>query len=384
MTTFRARPLVAQAKSQELSIIDTDVHERADLRALLPYLEPQWRKYITDFGWQPDRVLPYAQFATGGLDREDAKLPDGRPGGSDLPLLRDQLLEEYDIDYAVLTGWLDASALAVGWPEFKTALMSAYNDWQMENWVAQDSRILGSVHVNAHDPQGAAREIDRMGAHPEVMQAILYIGDKAYGDPYYHPIFEAAVRNNLPVGIHHSENSPTALGFHRYFVEWHTLVPQVFMSEMVSLIFNGVFDKYPDLKVIMIEGGTTYVPHVMSRADQQYKELRSEVPWVKRMPSDIIRDHFRFSTQPTEEMSVEAFLRMVDAVGSEDLFCFSTDYPHWDFDSPREALPAGLPESLQRKIFFENAQGLYSKMPPSAHGDRNSLEGQRPRLGGTP
>ncbi|MQA16354.1 MAG: amidohydrolase family protein [Pseudonocardiaceae bacterium] len=363
MTAVRAQPLVSQAKTQDVRIIDTDVHERAELYSLLPYLEPKWRKYITDFGWQPDRVLPYAQFAAGGLDREDAKLPDGRPGGSDYNLLREQLLDEYNIDYAVLTGWLDASALAPGWPEFKTALMSAYNDWQLENWVARDERILGSVHVNAHDPQNAAREIDRMGAHPEFVQAIVYIGDKAYGDPYYHPIFEAAARNNLPIGLHHSENSPTALGFHRYFVEWHTLVPQVFMSEIVSLIFNGVLDKFPTLQVIMIEGGTTYVPHLMSRADQQYKELRSEVPWVKRMPSDIIREQFRFSTQPTEEMSPEKFLALIDGVGSEDLFCFSTDYPHWDFDSPWEALPAGLPEGLQRKIFFENAQHLYPKMP---------------------
>lgn len=362
-TVVRARPMVSQAQSTALNIIDTDVHERAELQDLLPYLASDWRKYITDFGWEPERLLPYSQFAAGGLDRKDAKLADGRPGGSDFPLLREQLLDEYNIDFAVLTGWLDASALGPGWPEFKTALMTAYNDWQIENWVEKDDRLFGSVHVNAHDPVGAAREIDRIGSHPRMAQVILYIGDKAFGDPYYEPIFEAAVRNNLPLGMHHSENSPTALGFHRYFIEWHTLVPQVFMSEIVSLIFNGVFDKHPELKVIMIEGGTTYVPHLMSRADQQYKELRSEVPWVKRMPSDIIRDHFRFSTQPTEEMTAERFLQMVDGCDSDELFCFSTDYPHWDFDSPWEALPAGLPESLQRKIFYENAQGLYSKLP---------------------
>ena len=362
-TVVRARPLVAQAQSTPMNIIDTDVHERAELQSLLPYLEPQWRKYITDFGWEPERLLPYSQFAAGGLDRKDAKLPDGRPGGSDFPLLKEQLLDEYSIDYAVLTGWLDSSALAPGWPEFKTALMTAYNNWQMENWVQKDSRLFGSVHVNAHDPIGAAREIDRIGPDPRMAQVILYIGDKEFGDPYYRPIFEAAVRNGLPLALHHSENSPTALGFHRYFVEWHTLVPQVFMSEIVSLIFNGVFEQFPTLKVIMIEGGITYVPHLMSRSDQQYKELRSEVPWVKRMPSDIIREHFRFSTQPTEEMTPERFMNMVGACESEDLFCFSTDYPHWDFDSPWEALPGGLPESLQRRIFFENAQDLYAKIP---------------------
>ncbi|MGH9022047.1 MAG: amidohydrolase family protein [Acidimicrobiia bacterium] len=363
MTEVLRRAPVLQVPERKLHIIDTDVHERAELPALLPYLEPMWHKYITDFGWVPERLLPFAQFAAGGLDRADAKLPDGRPGGSDLGLLRKQLLDEYDIDYAILTGWLDASSLHPGWPEFKTALMSAYNDWQIDCWLDKDPRLLGSIHVNAHDPHGAAREIDRLGDHPKMAQAILFIGDKAFGDPFYLPIWEAAVRNNLPVGFHHSENSPTALGFHRYFVEWHTLVPQVFMSEIISLIFNGVFDKFPELRVIMIEGGFTWAPHLMSRADQQYKQLHSEVPWVKRMPSQIIRDQVRFATQPTEEMTLERFLQIIEWVESDELFCFSTDYPHWDFDSPYEALPLGLPVELKRKIFSENAQAIYAKIP---------------------
>jgi uncharacterized protein len=363
MTEVSIRPVVPSPPVRKFNLIDIDVHERAELRALVPYLSPMWRKYITDFGWQPDRVLPYAQYAAGGLDRLDARVPDGRPGGSDYGLLRQQLLDEHDVDYAVLTGWLDASGLHPGWPEFKTALMSAYNDWQIDEWLDRDDRLLGSVHVNAHDPVGAAREIDRVGAHPKMVQAILYIADKPFGEPYYHPIYEAVARNNLALGFHHSENAPTALGFHRYFVEWHTLVPQVFMSQVVSLIFNGVFDKHPELKVFMIEGGFTYAGHLMSRADQQYKQLRSEVPWVKRLPSDIIRHQVRFATQPTEEMSVRHFLQLLDWCGSDELFCFSTDYPHWDFDSPSEALPHGLPEDLQRKIFCDNAKNSYAKMP---------------------
>ena len=115
---------VLQTPERKFHIIDTDVHERADLEALLPYLDPMWHKYITDFGWTPDRVLPYSQFAVGGLDRADSKLPDGRPAGTDYPLLRKQLLDEYDMDYAILTGWLDASALNGGWPEFKNGLIA--------------------------------------------------------------------------------------------------------------------------------------------------------------------------------------------------------------------------------------------------------------------
>jgi uncharacterized protein len=363
MADTSLRGYARRSSEPRYRIVDTDVHERAALDDLIPYLEPKWRRYITDFGWQPDRLLPFAQFAAGGLDRLDAKLPDGRPGGSDLELLRRQLLDEFRMTHAVLTGWLDASALSPGWPEFKTALMSAYNDWQIDSWLERDERLFGSVHVNAHDPEGAVREIDRVGEHPKMVQVILYIGDRPFGDPYYHPIFEAALRNELVVGIHHSENSPTALGFHRYYIEWHTLVPQVFMSQVVSIVFNGVFDKYPDLKVIMIEGGITYVPHLMSRCDQQFRELRSEVPWVKRMPSEIIREHIRFSTQPVEEMTAERFRQLIEWVASDQLFCFSTDYPHWDFDSPRVAIPHGIPRQTRQRILADNALSLYPKLP---------------------
>ena len=83
MTDAAVRNPVLQKPERKFHIIDTDVHERADLEALLPYLDPMWHKYITDFGWTPDRVLPFAQYAVGGLDRADSKLPDGRPAGSD-------------------------------------------------------------------------------------------------------------------------------------------------------------------------------------------------------------------------------------------------------------------------------------------------------------
>jgi predicted TIM-barrel fold metal-dependent hydrolase len=346
-----------------VTIIDTDVHERTDLQELLPYLDPVWHRYITDYGWIPDRFLPYSQPTAGGLDRADAKPGGTRPGGSDLGLLQAQLLDEYAIDQAILTGWLNASSMQEGWTEFKTALMSAYNDWQLANWVERDERLFGSVHVNAWDPEGAAREIDRMAAHERFVQVMLYIGDQPFGNPRYHPIFEAAARHGLVVGIHHSENSPTALGRHRYFAEWHTLVPQVFMSQAVSLIFNGVFEKYEDLRVILIEGGFTYVPHLMWTADQQWRELRHEVPWVKRPPSRIIREQMRFASQPTVEMRADQLTTLIDQMGSDELICFSSDYPHWDFDSPLEALPPNLPDELARKIFFENAQATYRRLP---------------------
>jgi predicted TIM-barrel fold metal-dependent hydrolase len=342
--------------------IDVDVHERAELADLLPYLDPLWHRYITDYGWEPERLLPYAQPTAGGLDRADSK-PDGvRPGGSDLGFLREQLLDSYDVAAAVLTGWLNVSSLQEGWPEFKNALMSAYNDWQVEQWLERDQRLHGSIHVNTWDVEAAVGEIERMAEHPRIAQVMLYSGSEPFGAPRFHPIFAAAARHHLPVAIHHSENSPTALGRHRYFVEWHTLVSQVFMSQAVSIVFNGVLDRFENLKVILVEGGFSYVPHLMWRADQQYRELRHEVPWLKRMPSEAMRAQLRFATQPIEEFTAPQLSGLIDQMGSEELLCFSTDYPHWDFDSPLRALPAALPKELADRIFLENALDLYPRI----------------------
>jgi hypothetical protein len=72
---------VSAPSATHTEIVDVDVHERAALEELVPYLAPQWRRYITEFGWQPERLLPYAQPTAGGLDRADAKLPTVAPAG---------------------------------------------------------------------------------------------------------------------------------------------------------------------------------------------------------------------------------------------------------------------------------------------------------------
>jgi predicted TIM-barrel fold metal-dependent hydrolase len=141
------------ADTDRPNIIDVDIHERADTHDLLPHLDPKFRHYIEQAGWVPDRALPFAQLTVGGLDRADAKTPDGRPGGSDLGMMQEQLLDEYDHEYGVLTGWLNAGALHPGWSEFKTALMTAYNDWQIENWLDKEERLVGSINIRSSCPR---------------------------------------------------------------------------------------------------------------------------------------------------------------------------------------------------------------------------------------
>jgi predicted TIM-barrel fold metal-dependent hydrolase len=74
------------------------------------------------------------------------------------------------------------------------------------------------------------------------------------------------------------------------------LLTQCAMSQVVSLVFHGVFEKYPELRVAVIEASVTWLPSLLCRMDTDWKALRSDVPWVKRRPSEVVREHLPFTT----------------------------------------------------------------------------------------
>jgi predicted TIM-barrel fold metal-dependent hydrolase len=341
-------------------VIDTDIHEAPkSLNDFVPDLEPQWSRVITDWGYGSiPTSSPYINPSPGKGARLDWRPDDGSKMGSDLDHLRKHLLEGEGVDIGILNGSVRMGILT-GWIEFATALARAYNDWQVEHWLEQEPRLRGAIHVAPRDPQTAAREIDRLGEHPQMVQVFLpLVTDIEFGDPFFRPIFEAASRHNLVIAMHHDANTKSLLGsgFPRYFIEWHvTAAPQAMMSQLVSLVFNGVFDRFENLKVSAVEGGFSWMPHFMWRMDQNYRQLRHEVPWVKRMPSEVLRSHVRLGTQPIEDISKEHFLQLVDQMGSDRMLMISSDYPHWDSDSVLNALPAGLPNDLRRRILGLNA-----------------------------
>jgi predicted TIM-barrel fold metal-dependent hydrolase len=344
-------------------IIDVDVHETLpSLMELIPFLAPVWHRHILQYRWDGvHTALPYTVPSVAGTFRSDAKPVDGPPG-SDLGLLQKQLLDESSVAIAILDGFFHLSAMG-GWFEFGEAVASAYNDWQIGRWLERDPRLRGSVHLVAHDPVAAAREIDRVGSHPQIVQVFLpIVVDRQYGDPHYRPIFEAAVRNQLVVAMHHGPETATALGYPRYYIEWHASIPHAAMCQLASLICNGVLDRFPALRVVVLETGFTWAPHFLWRLDQHHRQLRSEVPWLKRKPSESFREQVRLGTQPLEDLDARRFEQVIDMIGSDDILMFASDYPHWDADSPRLGLPGGLSETTRERILSKNARATYARL----------------------
>src|SRR5207237_224186 len=116
----------------------------------------------------------------------------------------------------------------------------------------------------------------------------------------------------------------------------------------------------PALRVPLSEGGLAWLPGILWRLDTNWRGLRSEVPWVERKPSEVVREHVRFSTQPLEHTDGRDALlfEMLESVGAPEILCFASDYPHWDFDDPAFMLRR-LPEAWRERVLHANAATLY-------------------------
>ncbi|MFC6015710.1 amidohydrolase family protein [Plantactinospora solaniradicis] len=360
MTQTLDRSAVPDSTPSALSVIDTDVHEMiGNPLEFLQYVEEPWRGRIHPDNWMGISI-PYSWPTTGGLARPDARPSNGLRAGSDYQLMRKQHLDAFNIKHAVLTGLLYPSEFKVQ-PDFAVGLSQAYNRWVVNEWLAKDPRFLGSICVAAQRPDDAVAEIEKWASHPQMVQVLLpVISHDTMGRDYYHRIYEAAVRNKLVVGFHQGANVETAVGLPTYFLEWHTAISQAWQCQLISLVVHGVFEKFPDLRVVMIESSWTWLPHLMWRFDHNYRSLRREVPWVKRLPSEYIRDQVRFTTQPMEfAENPDHLYQMFEMVGNDEFLMFSSDYPHWDFDAPDRSLPSSFPPDIRRKVLHDNAAKFY-------------------------
>ncbi len=358
-------PSESMSSSKLQAVIDCDVHYRwQSIEQIAPYVKEPWRsRLLRGASVYPNNTY----FNVAGIRRRDAVPPDGGSPGSDPHFLIADLVDAYSMDYIILNG--EAGHLGVSNlpnSDWASTLASAYNDWLINDWLTIDQRFLGSIIVATQDPQQAAREIDRIAGHPQLVQVLLGAGARfPYGQRHYYPIYEAAERNGLPIAIHPGtegpgiSNPPTAVGYPSYYIEWHTCLTTAFQAHLVSLICEGVFERFQELRFVFLEGGVSWLPPLLWRLDKNYKGLRSEVPWLKKCPSAYAEEHLMLSTQPIEEPPQSHQLNQIlEMFPAEKMLMYSSDYPHWDFDDPR-AIFRHFSSGFRGRVFSENARQFY-------------------------
>lgn len=347
-------------------LIDCDIHQAVKShKDLYPYLPRQYVEHIEDFGTMMPNV-GYTNMPRSGT-RGDLWIDNETVPGTDPALAVTQHLDRYGVTAGILTGGPYPMAVHP-MVDYASAYCRAFNDYSRDQWCGTDARFKASIHVAPADPWQAATEIESRADDARFVQVMLPAGTRMpYGNRLYHPIYEAAERHGFPICIHFGGEGagfsapPTAAGFPSHYLEMRMARPQIAMAHVVSLICEGVFEKYPQLQFLFIEHDTFWIPGLMWHMDADWKAVRDYTPWVKRPPSEYIRQHIRFGTQPMEEPPTPQGLQtLLTWMHAEEILVYASDFPHWDWDEPTTVLPK-LPEVMRQRIFADNARALYQR-----------------------
>jgi uncharacterized protein len=344
-------------------IIDCDLHPALPgCMALLPYLDDHWREEITSRGLDD---LDLALWPRGApiTARADWRPGKGLAGGS-VELAQAQALEPFGTGIGILNPLFGAPALHN--VDMAAALCRATNDWVAKEWLDKDRRLRAGILVAVESPELAVTEIERRAGDKRFVQVLLLgAAETLIGRRQNWPILEAAERHGMPIALQVTSGtrvSPSANGWPTYLIEDHVNFAQTFQSQLLSLIAEGAFTKFPRLKLVLLNAGIGWVPSFLWRGTKEWRALRREVPWVDRSPADIVREHVRISLQPHDAPEDPAdYAVLLEMIGSDEVLLFSTDWPHWRFDGTG-ALPPGLPERLKARVLRDNALETYPRL----------------------
>ena len=350
--------------------VDVDVHHLyADESELIPYLEEGYAERFEEYGHP--LVGGRGLNNSPGFDGlwSDA-LPDG-PRDDETPTetMQRVLLDGHGVGVAVLNGsepfWAPSSMPT---KPYANALCRAYNDYTVERWLEADDRFRYAMTVNHHDPEDAATEIERVGDHPGVVAVNLSPRThRPLGNEGYYPIYEACEAVGLPVTIHRGHGAggihkqpPTSAGYPTHGIETRVTRHSQIQAQLSSFVFEGTFDTFPDLRVACLEWGWTWVPSYLWRLDQEWKNMRTEVPWVEGPPSELMIERIRLDAQPIRGPSTDDHLaETLEWIDGGDLLMYGSDFPRREFDDPEAVLPSLAPPARER-VFSMNALEFFS------------------------
>ena len=331
-----------------MKIIDADGHivERdKDIRAYLP--EPYCKRRGS--------LMPSL-----GMDTSMG----GRLGGlegNDIPTrLRD--MDQEGIDISVLFPTTSFGLTKVIERDYAVAYASAYNDF-IAQVCKQNGRLKGIALIPFQDVDAAVKEVNRAITKLGLAGiAVASQGMKEHlGSQTFWPIYEEIERLTVPFCVHNRREGPAGETRFDSFLYMHTIGRPVETAiQFAGLLYGGVAERFPRLRIAFLECGVGWVPYWMERMDEEWeKRGGTEAPLCRRKPSDyVVHGNWFFSTEPEEGMLPYVMERI-----GEDRILFASDYPHWDGIFPHAVSTIrrrkDISEEAKEKILGENAKRFY-------------------------
>jgi predicted TIM-barrel fold metal-dependent hydrolase len=363
----------------KLGVIDTDCHVAqngffADPALAKRYMSQRWLDYMALMGLKTGVAGGFRPRQREFAHRTDTVPPGGGSPGGNLELAVAQVLDAYDMSGSIMND-LPYMTGAKNMPDgFAVAISRASNEYRRDEWLAKDDRWYAAICVTQEVAEEAVKEIARCkeeDGFKDRWVSVMLAPDALHpaGNHRYWPIYEACEHYGIPISYHVLASRRTgAVGHTTYYMEEHTDFALFNFHTVSSLVFEGVFQRFPKLNVSMIELAWSWAIAYAWRLDAAWGKLKDEVAphfTGDKKPSEIFAEHFWFSTQPMEEPDNAEWIDDVYAsfcqAGFANKLMYSSDYPHWDFDAP-DALWDTLTVDDRRRILGENAAELY-KIP---------------------
>jgi predicted TIM-barrel fold metal-dependent hydrolase len=247
--------------------------------------------------------------------------------------------------------------------QWAVALCRAYNRLMHEEFIARSPRLKAVALLPVQDPEAAAAELRRAVRELGHVGGMLAAdGDHVLGDPRFSPVWEEASRLGVMLGVHASGSHLGGAGVDRFptFIQTHTVShPFGQMRQITSIVFEGIPERFPDLRIAFLEAGAGWAPYWMERMDDEYAKRAVEAPVLKKKPSEYVRGGNIFFSCEADEWLLPQAVKLV----GEDQIVYASDFPHWDHSFPgsiEEIRERGdLSDRQKQKILADNCRRLY-------------------------
>jgi predicted TIM-barrel fold metal-dependent hydrolase len=286
------------------------------------------------------------------------RLTDTRAGGWD-PAAR---LEDMDLDGVHAEVLYGGGPLNSADPELRLASHAAYNDWLADFCAAAPERLIGVAYIPFASVEGAVAEIKR--AHGRGLKSALIPAEAPFGEwhgPEWAPLWQTLSELQMPAAFHvgFSFERKTKLDGGPYFLTGLVMSKLGMAEPLVQLIYSGVLAKYPEVKLVAVEGQLGWIPFLEEYMDHIYEKHRH---WTKVDLAEKPSTYFRRQVYATF-MEDSVGIRERAAIGVDNIM-WSSDYPHSETTWPNsrqllEQWLADLPPEEARKIVRDNARALY-------------------------
>lgn len=352
-------------------IVDADAHVTESVEDFLPYIDEKYsgvKKMISSGGAittsPTDTVFSYSLPAP-----FEATLYKSDERRTNTPEAKLEEMTDFGITHSIIGPTLMNVVHTINNPQYAMAFTNAYNSWLLDNILDKDDAFKGLIQVATHKPDIAAEEIDRLADEDDFVGVLISPTGlmEPMGDEKYHPIYQAAEDNGLPIVIH-----PHLL-IHSFPIQEkysHSLPESLFLSfplhqfwHICTILYRGIPELFPDLDFVWQEAGMSQVPYLKWRLDNVYLEHPNQIPGLNRLPSEYISENHYFTTQPVGHTAEhpEHLAWAIEMGGTENIM-YSSDLPHLDFDPPEELLERitkRFDNEQIRNIMGENANRVF-------------------------